>query len=64
MTRKRGEPTGKNRDYTKPNVEYRMGRTEPAPFKGHVVNPPKQSEYRRDGLANHERVKIQRESRK
>lgn len=59
--RKRGQPTGKNRDFTKPNVEYRMNREKPAPFKGHEVNPPKQSEWRNDGLTNHERVKQQRE---
>ena len=64
VRRKRGEPTGKNRDFTKPNVEYRMNRKEPAPFKGHAVNPPKQSDWRRDGLTNNERVKMQRAARK
>lgn len=29
-------------------------------FKGHKVNPPKQDNYRRDGLTNHQRVLKQR----
>lgn len=59
--RKRGQPTGKSRDFTKPNIEYRKNREEPAPFKGHAVNSPKQSTHRRDGLTNKERMKAQRE---
>lgn len=58
--RKHGTPTGKNRDFTKPNIEYRMGRKKPAPFEGHAVNLPKQSDYRKDGLTNHKRVKANR----